>query len=284
MAERKRMFWVRILEDPDYQSLPMAARLLFNAMIMMADDEGREESDNRVWKLRAFPYDTQHFDLGDGEIRAINDVEINRLREMLTATRGKKKSMVIEYDGPEGERLYQITKWARYQNVPFPQPSNYPPPPGFKHARAQDEGPGRRPNMATESQLETIDKMCRERGLVDVEFVEAQGYRMKGLLSRDASLLIRKLSDIDLADRVTEEWQRDAAEVIRAWRHRDHDLADTIIDRYPAAGTETNGLYYTVAKRITGEDQLEIPDLEQLKVMIRDHQPEGERDGSSSAG
>lgn len=177
----------QMFRDGDFQALPVPGRLLFIAMITLADDEGRGQDDPRVWKQMAFPLDT------------VDPEEISRWRDMIGMPRlGAKPPMVMFYHPDDWGPLYQITRWRRHQNIRNPRPSVYPPPPDWRQA-ADPRRRGPAPAAATERQLALLEALAVERGMKVADAVRQCAVPDGPLTARDADLIIKTLLRIPAA-------------------------------------------------------------------------------------
>lgn len=166
--------------DEDLGALPAEAGLLFVAYITFADDEGRGQDDPRFWKRQVFA------------LRPASLPDIRGWSEALGQWRQDKPPMVIRYSVPGLGRLYQVSRWRRWQRIRKPMPSVFPPPPDW----IQDVERGRRgpaPAAATDKQAALIGTLAAERGLTLDEAYALAALRPEGLTAKDADLLIRKL-------------------------------------------------------------------------------------------
>ena len=176
MIEGPQMF-----RDGDFQALPVPGRLLFIAMITLADDEGRGQDDPRVWKQMVFPLD------------AVTTEEICRWRDLIGALRlGAKPPMVMFYSLDDWGPLYQVTRWRRHQNIRNPRPSVYPPPPDWRQA-ADPRRRGPAPAAATARQLALLEALAVERGMKVQDAVQQCAVPEGPLTARDADLIIKTL-------------------------------------------------------------------------------------------
>lgn len=106
---RKRMIDPGIWTSEDFSSLSMLARLVWVGLISNADDEGRGRANIAYLKSQLFPYDDE---------LSLKKIE-NALKEI-------EKLMSIRFYEVENKKYYQLTKWAKFQNINRPSPSQIP--------------------------------------------------------------------------------------------------------------------------------------------------------------
>lgn len=102
-------------QSRSFGRLSLKAKVLWPMLLVSADDQGRGDAASDVVKWYICP----------------NVDEITRddipgiFAEMV------EQGMVLVYQDGEGEQLFQIVQWWRYQNPQWAQPSKYPAPEGW---------------------------------------------------------------------------------------------------------------------------------------------------------
>ena len=100
----KRMFHSEILDDKKYISLSDKSRLLWNGLILKADDLGRGKCDFQTLKNKVFPK---------------NHISLNKIAKLFTEIRKKmnKYSPSIQVYRKNSETFYQLLNWEEYQYI-----------------------------------------------------------------------------------------------------------------------------------------------------------------------
>ena len=180
---RRRMIWPSLLSDPHFQKLRRAARLLFLAHILTADDEGRGELTAEDWKSLAFPQDP--------------DVDEDTIEKTLLPALWKKKKRkdraLVESYNVAGREYWYLPKWFDYQRVDKPTPSKIPDPMLATTGRAPAKGNGKLPSAG---QWELLFSMAEERGTTAAKVAGDLGLDVGTILARDVTKIRQALEKI----------------------------------------------------------------------------------------
>lgn len=116
MATEKRMIHRKIFDSDQFNSLTLAERVLFMALIAHADDDGRFRMDASIWKRRVFHSDR----IGSAMVQKMLD-HINEV------------GLVVRYEANGGVYGYH-PNWNKYQTLRPDRckPSDFPVPPADK--------------------------------------------------------------------------------------------------------------------------------------------------------
>ncbi|MDE7406451.1 MAG: hypothetical protein K2M89_06235 [Clostridiales bacterium] len=109
---RKRMISPEIWESSSFSKLTDFAKLIFIGLISNADDEGKGKANPGYIRSKLFPND---------EERRVTDIKKALSEIALT--------MSITFYEVNGDSLYHLTNWARWQKIDRPTPSKFPNPP-----------------------------------------------------------------------------------------------------------------------------------------------------------
>ena len=109
---RKRMISPEIWESSSFSKLSDFAKLIFIGLISNADDEGKGKANPGYIRSKLFPND---------EERRVTDIKKALSEIALT--------MSIKLYEVNGDSLYLLTNWARWQKIDRPTPSKFPDPP-----------------------------------------------------------------------------------------------------------------------------------------------------------
>lgn len=194
---RRRMFWPSIFSDPHFQKIRRAARLLFIAHVLAADDEGRGDLGPEDFKSFAFSQDE---DISE------ETIEAELLPTLWKVKKRKGRALVEPYE--VGENLFwYLPKWLSYQTVDKPTASKLPDP---SHGKRPGEGRptvnkknGRPPTLG---QWELLQTMSLERGTTLAKVVANCGIAsIDAVLARDVTRLRQALEKIDPLNGKNEE-------------------------------------------------------------------------------
>lgn len=109
---RKRMISPEIWESSSFSKLTDFAKLIFIGLISNADDEGKGKANPGYIRSKLFPND---------EERRVTDIKKALSDIALT--------MSITFYEVNGDSLYRLTNWERWQRIDRPTPSKFPDPP-----------------------------------------------------------------------------------------------------------------------------------------------------------
>jgi len=113
---KRRMLDIAIWSNDNFMELPAYGRLLQIGLINFADDQGRCKGSPVYLRSQIFPGDTDH----------INNEEIRRWLNVMAAN-----GTILIYQ-VEGRDYIQLLNWWKFQSLQYAQPSDYPPPDGWK--------------------------------------------------------------------------------------------------------------------------------------------------------
>lgn len=148
---RKRMIDPDLWNDPDFGSMTGNARLLFVALVSLADDEGRGEADPRRLAQQVFGF----VGIGPDEVRKMLD-------EIEASLRG------VRFYQSDGRGYYHLANWKQYQKISHPSPSRLPAPPAEDSVRTH--GVFTEPSVNTHGTL-SEDSVRTHPQLVELEEV-----------------------------------------------------------------------------------------------------------------
>ena len=111
-----RMISPSLWSNPELGTLPLGARLLYIALIGLADDYGRHGDDPRRLKAAVFPFDTD-----------VSIVDVSTWLDGLA-----EAELIVTYNDEHGSYLAH-PKWWKHQWIRRDRrvPSPYPDPPGY---------------------------------------------------------------------------------------------------------------------------------------------------------
>lgn len=158
---RKRMISPEIWESSSFSKLTDFAKLIFIGLISNADDEGKGKANPGYIRSKLFPND---------EERRVTDIKKALSDIALT--------MSITFYEVNGDSLYLLTNWARWQKIDRPTPSKFPNPP-------QEQSAGERGSYTQNQDFDESSTNTR-RGLDESSpLIEKKGIEEKRIESKN---------------------------------------------------------------------------------------------------
>lgn len=194
---RKRMISPEIWESSSFSKLTDFAKLIFIGLISNADDEGKGKANPGYIRSKLFPND---------EERRVTDIKKALSDIALT--------MSITFYEVNGDSLYHLTNWARWQKIDRPTPSKFPNPP--KEQSAGERGSCMQNQDFDDGSTNTRRILDDGSPLIEKNRIEKNGKEIKNI--KDINTTMRGEVEIVAATEVAPIGFKDEAKAETVWK------------------------------------------------------------------